>query len=99
MLRETKEEKIVANKAKREKKALTEASHGNTDLFERLRKLRRDLAEENNVPPYVIFGDKSLHDMCMIMPRSKDEFLMVNGVGQMKCEKYGEAFLGEINHS
>ena len=96
MLRETKEEKIVA---KRAKKVLSEANHGNIDLFERLRKLRRELAEENNVPPYVIFGDKSLHDMCMIMPRSKDEFLMVNGVGQMKCEKYGDAFLGEINHS
>jgi ATP-dependent DNA helicase RecQ len=73
------------------------ASHGRLELFEQLRIVRRDLALENNVPPYVIFGDKSLHDMCQLLPRSADEFLMVNGVGSSKCEKYGSVFLKTIS--
>jgi ATP-dependent DNA helicase RecQ len=72
------------------------ASHGQDELFESLRQLRSNLAKENNVPPYLIFSDKSLHDMCQLLPRNKDEFLMVNGVGQSKCEKFGDDFLKEI---
>lgn len=72
-------------------------SHGRLELFEQLRIVRRDLALENNVPPYVIFGDKSLHDMCQLLPRSADEFLLVNGVGSSKCEKYGPVFLQTIS--
>jgi ATP-dependent DNA helicase RecQ len=72
-------------------------THGRLDLFEELRQIRRELASENNVPPYVIFGDKSLHDMCQIMPRDHSEFLMVNGVGQSKCEKFGDIFLNQIS--
>ncbi|EQC42959.1 ATP-dependent DNA helicase RecQ [Bacteriovorax sp. BSW11_IV] len=71
-------------------------SHGREDLFEKLRGLRMDIAKEMKVPPYVIFNDKTLHDMCNIMPRSKDEMLMVNGVGQSKHEKYGDQFLKVI---
>ena len=73
------------------------STHDRHDLFEDLRNLRYQLAKENNVPPYVIFSDKSLHDMCQLMPRNRDEFLMVNGVGQSKCEKYSSEFLGKIS--
>lgn len=71
-------------------------NHGREDLFEQLRNLRMDLARELKVPPYVIFNDKTLHDMCQIMPRTKDEMLLVNGVGQSKHEKYGDQFLKVI---
>ena len=47
-------------------------SHNRHDLFEHLRELRKSLALENNIPPYVVFGDKSLHDMCQLMPRKPD---------------------------
>ena len=65
-------------------------------MFEALRSTRKDLATEAGVPPYLIFNDKSLHDMCQLLPRNKDEFLMVNGVGANKCEKYGDEFLTTI---
>ena len=94
MMREIKEDKKVV--AKKTIKTI-DASHGRIDLFEKLRAIRRDLAEENNVAPYVIFGDKSLHDMCQLLPRNRSEFLMVNGVGASKCEKYGEMFLSAIS--
>ncbi|OUR99616.1 ATP-dependent DNA helicase RecQ [Halobacteriovorax marinus] len=82
--------------AKRKVSAIT-ASHGRIDLFEELRQIRSNMAMEGNIPPYMIFGDKSLHDMCQLMPRNKTEFLMVNGVGQSKCDKYSESFLSKIS--
>ncbi len=72
------------------------ATHGRMELFEELRIIRTKLASENNVPPYLIFSDKSLHDMCLLLPRNRDEFLMVNGVGASKCEKYSAVFIGAI---
>jgi ATP-dependent DNA helicase RecQ len=65
----------------------------NDELFEALRALRRELAEKQNVPPFVIFSDKTLHDMCAVMPETLDEMLNVKGIGESKLEKYGEDFL------
>ncbi|WP_029933559.1 DNA helicase RecQ [Thiomicrospira pelophila] len=65
-------------------------------LFEDLRDLRKQLAEEQNVPAYVVFGDISLLDMAQKRPQTEDEFLEVSGVGQAKLERYGEVFLTRI---
>lgn len=67
------------------------------DLFERLRDLRRTQAEQQNVPPYVVFSDKSLHDMCCLLPTTTEGMLAVNGVGRAKLERYGDIFLHAIN--
>ncbi|MFK8138394.1 MAG: DNA helicase RecQ [Bdellovibrionales bacterium] len=72
-------------------------AHGREDLFESLRAYRKEIASENSIPPYLVFSDKTLHDMCNLLPENKDAFLMVHGVGQSKLEKYGEGFLGIIN--
>ncbi|HSJ36714.1 MAG TPA: DNA helicase RecQ [Planococcus sp. (in: firmicutes)] len=68
----------------------------NDPLFEELRKIRKELADQGGVPPFVIFSDKSLQDMCARRPKTAEEFLEVNGVGANKLEKYGEAFLEAI---
>ena len=65
-------------------------------LFEQLRALRMQLAQEAGVPPFVVFSDKTLQDMVGKMPMTEEEFLEVNGVGQAKLERYGEAFMEEI---
>ncbi|MGM7636695.1 DNA helicase RecQ [Bacillus sp. Hm123] len=65
-------------------------------LFEQLRSLRKQLAQEAGVPPFVIFSDSTLQDMCAKLPQSDEEFLTVSGVGSSKLEKYGEAFLQVI---
>ncbi|WP_248509775.1 DNA helicase RecQ [Sporosarcina sp. NCCP-2222] len=65
-------------------------------LFNQLRALRMQLAQEAGVPPFVVFSDKSLRDMAAKMPTSEEEFLEVNGVGTAKMERYGEAFIQEI---
>ena len=65
-------------------------------LFERLRALRKRLADEADVPPYIVFSDAALRDMCAKLPATDDEFLEVSGVGATKLARYGEAFLAEI---
>lgn len=65
-------------------------------LFASLRRLRLALARENGVPPYIIFSDRTLTDMCRKLPRTKEEMLQVTGVGEVKFERFGEAFLEEI---
>jgi ATP-dependent DNA helicase RecQ len=65
-------------------------------LFEELRQLRKTIAEKEHVPPFVIFSDSSLKDMCARLPRDEEEFLQVSGVGQNKLEKYGSAFIEAI---
>lgn len=65
-------------------------------LFEKLRALRRELAQAAGVPPFVVFSDKTLQDMVSRMPTTEEEFLEVNGVGLSKLERYGEPFLNEI---
>ena len=66
------------------------------ELFERLRTLRKRLADEAGVPPYIVFSDATLRDMCAKRPASEDEFLDVSGVGATKLARYGEAFLAEL---
>ncbi len=65
-------------------------------LFERLRKVRKRLADEMDVPPYIIFNDATLVDMCLLQPDTNQQMLLVSGVGKRKLEKYGQAFLTEI---
>ncbi|MES2594904.1 MAG: DNA helicase RecQ [Verrucomicrobiota bacterium] len=65
-------------------------------LFAELRSLRKRLADEREVPPYVIFGDTSLRHMCRTYPRHEREFLAIPGVGSQKLTDYGESFMGEI---
>lgn len=69
----------------------------NIDLFEVLRGLRKSKAEELNVPPFVIFGDKTLQEMSYYFPSNKDDLLKITGVGAKKLEQFGEEFLGVIN--
>ncbi|WP_017444101.1 DNA helicase RecQ [Gayadomonas joobiniege] len=65
-------------------------------LFERLRQLRKQIADEYDLPSYIIFNDATLVDMCIKVPDSRQAMLKVNGVGKQKLEKYGDLFLQEI---
>jgi ATP-dependent DNA helicase RecQ len=65
-------------------------------LFEQLRSLRKMLAEQSGVPPYVIFSDKSLREMAEQQPLTEPAMLRINGVGRQKWECYGQDFINEI---
>ncbi len=66
-------------------------------LWEALRERRRQLAEEQGVPPYVIFHDRTLQEMCINLPRDTTQFGRITGVGERKLEKYGKQFLQVIS--
>lgn len=66
-------------------------------LFESLRRIRKKLSGEKNVPPYVIFSDATLREMATYLPTTKTDFLKIKGAGQKKYESYGEIFMGEIS--
>lgn len=66
-------------------------------LWEALRECRRGYAEELGVPPYVVFHDATLQEMCLRLPKTMEEFSELSGVGERKLERYGPAFVGVIN--
>ena len=66
------------------------------ELFERLRALRRTLAEERQVPPYIVASDATLRALCRRRPAAREELLQVNGFGEKKADEFGEAFLNAI---
>ncbi|OCG36210.1 DNA helicase RecQ [Gilliamella sp. Gris1-4] len=72
-------------------------SHEERILFNNLRRLRKDIADVENVPPYVIFSDATLLEMVQTKPESKKQLINITGVGKIKLEKYGNLFLDEIN--
>lgn len=65
-------------------------------LFQKLRELRRTIAQEIGKPPYIVFSDKTLRDMARIKPITNAQFLAVNGVGQHKLDLYGQRFMQAI---
>ncbi|HKR52904.1 MAG TPA: DNA helicase RecQ [Chthoniobacterales bacterium] len=66
------------------------------ELFERLRILRRRIADERDVPAYIIFSDATLREMARACPQNKNEFAQISGVGQQKLKEFAEPFLAEI---
>ena len=65
----------------------------NEDLFQAMRQLRRSIAQKQGVPPYVVFGDVSLRHMAHLKPTTPSQFAQIKGVGQMKLNRYGPAFM------
>ena len=67
------------------------------DLFARLRFLRKQIADKENIPPYIVFNDATLQEMAQYMPTSKTEMLQINGVGAIKLERFAQPFMTLIN--
>jgi len=86
--------RIVALKPK----AMQKSFGGNYDrkLFAKLRKLRKAIADEENIPPYVVFNDATLIEMAEQSPLTAGEMLSVNGVGTRKLERFGKPFMALI---
>ncbi|RSX58120.1 RecQ family ATP-dependent DNA helicase [Bifidobacterium samirii] len=73
-----------------------EPSDADEALFQRLRELRRTIAQEIGKPPYIVFSDRTLRDMARVRPTDDESFLSVNGVGDSKLRLYGERFMQAI---
>lgn len=86
---ESEEEKQLISTAYEEKKY-------NKELFEKLRILRKNIANQRNVAPFIIFGDVALREMCIYLPTTDEEFINIKGVGYKKLEDFGESFMNVI---
>ncbi|MCK5854666.1 MAG: DNA helicase RecQ [Sulfurovaceae bacterium] len=89
------EERLTVKKAK-EKKKVTYFDDYEVEIFDQLRELRKFIATQNKVPPYVVFSDKTLKELSNIMPTDKEGMLAIHGIGEIKFERYGEAFIALI---
>jgi ATP-dependent DNA helicase RecQ len=86
----------IKEKRRKPAKAARSLEPADQELFEALRELRKRLADAQGVPPYVIFGDATLIQMSRDKPRNEEDMLEINGVGQVKLERYGADFLDVI---
>ncbi len=84
---------LVTRKPAKVRKKTSAVAAEDNDLWEALRDCRRRLADENNVPPYVIFHDAALLEMAASKPQNESDFLAVSGVGQAKLKRYGPDFM------
>ncbi len=90
-------ERTNYNKEKPARKKSTDSlTSAGYDLFEELRRLRLEIAREESLPPYIVFNDKTLIDMCVSLPKTPKDLLGVSGVGENKLAKYGQRFLNAI---
>jgi ATP-dependent DNA helicase RecQ len=97
----TKREKLELSKfeatAQLRKSQTVEVLDFDPDLFEQLRDLRKIIADEQNVPPFVIFGDRSLQEMAYYLPQNLESFEKISGVGSRKLAAFGEQFIQPIH--
>ena len=89
---ELKKERLAVQRAI-PKKRVTYFDDYDVEMYDRLRELRTEIATEKGIPPYIVFSDKTLKDLSSRQPQSKEEMLEVHGIGEVKFERYGEAFL------
>ena len=98
MVKITDEDKMAKRKEKpkKNKKGMDSLTSNGFKLFDKLKELRLEIARAEKIPPYIVFNDKTLIDMCAKMPTTKSEMLDVSGVGENKYGKYGEKFIAVI---
>jgi ATP-dependent DNA helicase RecQ len=95
---ELKKERLTVQKTKAKKQPL-DLDKYDAEVFEALRSLRMEIATTNNIPPYVVFSDKTLKDMSIKRPENRMQMLEVHGVGEVKFERYGEEFLALLHRT
>lgn len=94
----TDEDKMAKRKEKpkKNKKGMDSLTSAGFKLFDKLKELRLEIARAEKIPPYIVFNDKTVIDMCAKMPTTKSDMLNVSGVGENKYGKYGERFIAVI---
>ena len=98
MVKITDEDKVTNRKLKPKKNinGMDSLTSAGFKLFDKLKELRLEIARAEKIPPYIVFNDKTLIDMCAKMPTTKSDMLNISGVGENKYGKYGERFIEVI---
>lgn len=91
-----KEERLAVKKTV-EKKFVPSGDY-DEEFYEKLRELRTEIARENGIPPYIVFSDKTLKELSIVLPHDKESMLKIHGIGEVKYKRYGESFLELIEN-
>ena len=91
-----KKERLTVQKSETKKK-VTYFDDYDTEMYDKLRTLRTEIASKKGIPPYIVFSDKTLKDLSTKVPQNKEEMLEVHGIGEVKFERYGKAFLDVLS--
>lgn len=91
-----KEERLAVKKTV-EKKFVPSGDY-DEEIYEKLRELRTEIARENGIPPYIVFSDKTLKELSIVLPHDKESMLKIHGIGEVKYKRYGESFLELIEN-
>ena len=86
----------VATKTRELRAAIAQQGEGDANLLAALKATRLQLAKSQNIPPYIIFHDKTLHEIALLKPTTREQFLTISGIGEQKFTRYGQAFLNVI---
>ena len=89
---ELKKERLSVQKAQSKAK-VSYFDDYDVEMYDKLKALRANIASDNGIPPYIVFSDKTLKDLSNKQPQNKEEMLEIHGIGEVKFERYGEAFL------
>ncbi len=81
------------------KRKVTYFDDYDVEMYDKLKALRTEIASENGIPPYIVFSDKTLKDLSAKKPSTKEEMLEVHGIGEVKYDRYGEAFLEVLTNA
>lgn len=92
------QEEIEIEKKTPSRQTIDPSIEYDTGVFERLRQVRKEQSRLYNIPPYMVFSDKTLIHMAAVLPRTQDDLLSIHGVGKAKMKKYGKVFLDAILH-
>ena len=88
--------RLQIKKSKRVKTTENKPLKFEDKVFEALRELRKEIAKKENIPPYIIFSDKTLKELSSALPTTKEQMLNVHGVGEVKFQRYGKEFLEKL---
>ena len=88
-------QRVASEQSRDLEKAVFETGF-NQELFDQLRSLRRSLAQTESVPPYIIFSDRTLHEMAARFPATSEDLLKISGVGESKLSRYGSVFIEAV---
>ncbi len=93
-----KKERLTVQKAEAKKK-VSYFDDYDVEVYDKLRELRTQIASKKGIPPYIVFSDKTLKDLSNKQPQDKEEMLAVHGIGEVKFERYGDAFLSVLTEA
>ena len=94
---ELREDRLKIKRGGKRRDGVKSSSRFDNGTFIKLKEIRTFIAKVNNIPPYMVFSDRTLMELSTFKPRSREQMLLIHGIGEIKFERYGKDFLEYLN--